>query len=89
MELILHLLTNEQLLDLFEKVTCERVTITWPIRPEEERKQQQLNLIRALILNIGYDRGLANDLQERAIQSRLKLESITRKTGGILPPEDA
>ncbi len=82
--LILSLLDDEQLLRLYEKVERKRLMVVWPAPPDEEEQKALLKDLHMHLLSAGYDRHLAQVLNERDQQVRRQIAELHKQTGGIL-----
>lgn len=83
---LLKLLDNDQLLAIFEKVVRAKCVVTWPEQPGDEEKKARMQQIAVQIVGVGFERRLANELQQRADGVRMKLKAIA--PNGILPSAD-
>ena len=83
---LLNLLDNDQLLIIFEKVVRAKSVTTWPEQPGDQEKKIRLQQIYAQIIEVGFERRLAEELQRCAavVQGRLK----ELAPNGIMPSTD-
>ncbi len=84
-EILLNLLSDEELLALFAKVTRAQNVVRWPEQPGDEARKAQIRQLHVQILAAGFDRGLANDLQQCVSQVRANLKKLA--PNGILPSD--
>lgn len=84
--ILLNLLSDEELLTLFAKVTRAQNVVRWPEQPGDEAKKAQVRQLHVQILAVGFDRGLARELQECVARTRANLKALA--PNGILPSAD-
>jgi hypothetical protein len=82
---LLNLLDNDQLLTIFEKVVRAKNVVTWPEQPGDDERRARLQQISVQIVGVGFERRLANELQQRADGVRAKLKAVA--PNGILPSD--
>jgi hypothetical protein len=82
--LILKLLSDEELLRLFQKLILEESVVNWPPSPQDENEKKLAQELHIQILLAGSGRNRGALFAQVEMETRAELLKLHQETGGII-----